>query len=758
MSKHSSSAWGDKPRALFKNAFILYLAAVTGCANTVHDAAPQAQAAEQPHQVSTAGEQLPELGSAKTAPASEPKAPAFDLQNTINQDPSLSAAKTTRDQGASQFQDLALGSLSSATAKGVQDWFSARHATAEMQIEAGRGGAKTGSFDLLLPVHDTAKDLFFTQVGVRRSDAHTEDYRTTVNLGVGYRHTLEAWLLGANTFYDRDVTGKNDRLGFGAEAMTDYLKLSANSYVRLSDWKRSPDLDAYLERPANGFDLRAEAFLPSYPQLGGKLMLEQYYGNQVGLFGAGDRQKDPSAVTVGVMYNPVPMVGFGLDHRQGEGGLSENTFRLSINYQFDVPLSRQLSQDNVSRHQLGNARYDLVSRNNEMVLDYKKAEHAQITLPAQISGSPAQTLSFPVTVSGGRIGNVQWVGTAVAYAQPYGYSGNGTLTLPASATTTASYTLQAIGTDAYGQKVTSNVMQVIEQPLSIAVTSSKPTATADGQDAVEFTATLRNSAGMIQTQAPISWSVQGSATVLSQDSRTDSAGQARLRLVSRVANTVQVNAQDSSGAQGEAAAAFDTATPVAGSIALVATPASITANGTDASTIVVTARDTSGQPMGAGTALTLATTSGTLSAASGTTNAQGQVTVTLTGSTPGTATVSATAGSVNGSTQVTLVAAVNYQIAGVFSLTRSAPADGVSPITVQAQVVDADYNPAPAGVTVTWSTPQGQLSAATSSTNADGVATIQITSTEYGNTLVQAQVNASSDYTFVTFTRGGQVN
>lgn len=61
------------------------------------------------------------------------------------------------------------------------------------------------------------------------------------------------------------------RLGLGGEAWTDYLKFSGNYYHPLSDWKDSEDFDFYEERPARGWDIRAEAWLPSYPQLGAKL-------------------------------------------------------------------------------------------------------------------------------------------------------------------------------------------------------------------------------------------------------------------------------------------------------------------------------------------------------------------------------------------------------------------------------------------------------------------------------------------------------
>ncbi len=104
-----------------------------------------------------------------------------------------------------------------------------------------------------------------------------------------------------NTFIDHDLSRSHTRIGVGAEYWRDYLKLSANGYIRASGWKTSPDVEDYQERPANGWDIRAEGYLPR-PQLGASLMYEQYYGDEVGLFGKDKRQKDPHAITAEVNY------------------------------------------------------------------------------------------------------------------------------------------------------------------------------------------------------------------------------------------------------------------------------------------------------------------------------------------------------------------------------------------------------------------------------------------------------------------------
>ncbi|HGJ5882779.1 inverse autotransporter beta domain-containing protein, partial [Arsenophonus sp.] len=147
------------------------------------------------------------------------------------------------------------------------------------------------SGDFLLPVIDNTNSLLFTQLGLR-----TNKDRNTLNVGLGYRQYWSDWMYGINTFYDYDYTGGNVRLGLGGEAWTDYLKLAANGYFGVTDWHQSKIaiMDDYDERPATGFDVRAEAYLPTYPKLGGSIKYEKYFGKGVHL-GTGvdpDKLKD----------------------------------------------------------------------------------------------------------------------------------------------------------------------------------------------------------------------------------------------------------------------------------------------------------------------------------------------------------------------------------------------------------------------------------------------------------------------------------
>ena len=133
-----------------------------------------------------------------------------------------------------------------------------------------QGSLDGSSLDYLVPWYDGESDLWFSQFSV-----HNKDGRTIANMGIGLRHNItEDWMLGSNIFYDHDITRGHHRAGLGGEAWTNFLKLSSNYYMPLSSWKDSPDFDDYQERPARGWDVRLQAYLPAYPQLGSSVVYE----------------------------------------------------------------------------------------------------------------------------------------------------------------------------------------------------------------------------------------------------------------------------------------------------------------------------------------------------------------------------------------------------------------------------------------------------------------------------------------------------
>ncbi|WP_415843300.1 inverse autotransporter beta domain-containing protein, partial [Xenorhabdus thuongxuanensis] len=228
-----------------------------------------------------------------------------------------------------------------------------------------------------------------------------KDSRDTVNFGLGGRYFYQNWMYGLNTFYDYDITGKNRRVGLGSEIWGDYIKLSANAYYRLSDWQQSRNFQYYHERPANGYDINGEFYLPFYPNLGTKLSYEQYFGDNVTLFDRKTKQKNPALAKIGLTYTPIPLITIGTDYKQGTGSRTEIQFLANLNIKLGSSLSEQLSPDNVaSMRTLVGSRYDLVERNNNIVLDYRSIPIAQFSLQkTTVVGYSRQQVNIPIKLS-----------------------------------------------------------------------------------------------------------------------------------------------------------------------------------------------------------------------------------------------------------------------------------------------------------------------------------------------------------------------
>ncbi|HEY0208470.1 inverse autotransporter beta domain-containing protein [Acerihabitans sp.] len=333
------------------------------------------------------------------------------------------------------------------------------------------------ALDLLVPLYDNQDAMVYTQGGIRNKDD-----RNTGNIGAGIRTFYGDWMYGLNSFFDNDFTGKNRRAGMGAEAWTNNLKLSANSYFRLSGWRQSRDFADYNERPANGYDLRAEAFLPSHPQLGAKLMYERYRGDEVALFGKDNRQKDPYAMTTGLNYTPIPLLTLGAEHRQGKGGRHDSSVNLQMQYRLGESWRIQTDPTAVAAGRtLAGSRYDLVERNNHIVLDYKKQDIFRLRMPEQLSGRAGQSLTITAQVTGAHaMDRIEWDGaglTAAGGSVAQQTPGTLLVTLPPflAGGATNMYTLGATAYDKKGNASNRahTLLSVSGHGISVAATSTR---------------------------------------------------------------------------------------------------------------------------------------------------------------------------------------------------------------------------------------------------------------------------------------------
>ncbi len=295
------------------------------------------------------------------------------------------------DMNSEQAANMARGWASSQASGAMTDWLS-RFGTARITLGVDEDfSLKNSQFDFLHPWYETPDNLFFSQHTLHRTDE-----RTQINNGLGWRHFTPTWMSGINFFFDHDLSRYHSRAGIGAEYWRDYLKLSSNGYLRLTNWRSAPELDNdYEARPANGWDVRAEGWLPAWPYLGGKLVYEQYYGDEVALFDKDDRQSNPHAITAGLNYTPFPLMTFSAEQRQGKQGENDTRFAVDFTWQPSSAMQKQLDPNEVAaRRSLAGSRYDLVDRNNNIVLEYRKKELVRLTLTDPVTGKSGEVKSL----------------------------------------------------------------------------------------------------------------------------------------------------------------------------------------------------------------------------------------------------------------------------------------------------------------------------------------------------------------------------
>lgn len=301
------------------------------------------------------------------------------------------ANRPNADAAAVMARGMAAGALSTE----AQQWLS-HLGTARVQLDVdAHFSLQNSQFDLLAPLHEQQDMLLFTQASLHRTDDRTQS-----NAGIGARWFNDGFMLGTNSFLDYDLSRDHARMGVGLEYWRDFLKLSTNGYLRLTNWRTSHDLTDYLERPANGWDMRAEGWLPALPQLGTKIVYEQYYGKEVALFGKDHRQQNPYAFTAGINYTPFPLLTLSAEQRQGKGGKNDTRLGVQMNFQLGESWRQQIDPSAMgAMRRLAVSRYDLVERNNNIVLEYRKKQLIFLSIADSRPGYAGEQLPLTVSVN-----------------------------------------------------------------------------------------------------------------------------------------------------------------------------------------------------------------------------------------------------------------------------------------------------------------------------------------------------------------------
>lgn len=719
------------------------------------------------------GDELDIPSSGMTISA-QPAKQAPVRENTSNDTATLFAGRVSTlanmaesDDMADAAAGIARTTVSGAANSSVEQWLG-QFGTVQAQLNLDDNWRlDESSIDWLVPFYETSDNLLFTQLGWRNNDE-----RSTLNLGLGMRWFTADSMYGFNSFYDADISGDNHRLGTGVEYWRDYMTLSANGYFGLTDWHQSRDFADYDERPADGFDVRLNGWLPSYPQFGGKLIYEQYYGEDVALFGndADQRQKNPRAVTTGVNWTPFPLLTMGLDHRVGEDGLNDTSVNLQVNWKPDVSWASQITSTEVDNlRRLSGSRHNLVDRNNDIVLEYRK----QVVIKAKVGPSsvrdiPGSSHTVIVQVSGKYpLRTVAWDNAAFVAAGGTFSQADMTraqLTLPPyqpEAPTSNFYVLTATAEDTNGNRATPEQLTVEVLPPLLSFSGdmgvSGDGAPADGKTPVTVTTTVTDSNGKPFVGQTVNMKVV--YTDSSEQTRavvTNEKGLATLDITSTIAGKANVTATAGTISQ-QGVITFTDISVVAERSSLTVSPDTIVADGMSFSTLSLEANNQSGQPQAglkdvtfrvsgvAGTSVTQAEESSPgvyVAKLSGTRTGQAQVTPVAAGNTLAELTKSVT---LTGNDATAGIVAGDLSV-----VTNGAKADGVAHNSVKAVVKDAHGNTL-ASQLVSFTADNGAVIAPSGTSGVDGSVIVSLTSTMAGSSTVTASVNGSNQMVAVNF-------
>lgn len=379
------------------------------------------------------------------------------------------------------------------------------------------------------------------------------------------------------------------------------------------------------------------------------------------------------------------------------------------------------------------------------------ASQSTVTSVSPIAAGGSSTITVTVMDGGGLpVSGVNVTLSAPSGAtitQPAGLTVGGVATGTLSATVAGSYKVTAV---AGGVPLTQQPTIVVDPGVAAALAfSAQPGATATGATITPpVKVQIQDQYGnLVNSTAAITLSIStnpGSGTLSGTTTSPAVAGVASFTNLSIDKAGAGYTLRASSGGLTDAVSnAFTITAGAAASSTITAEPASIAA-GSETSTITVTAKDASGNPISGLTVGLSATGKGnTVTQPADTTDATGTATGTFSSTVAGSKTISATVNGTAIAQKATVTVTPGAVSASQSTVTAApisiAPGTGTSTITVTAK--DANGNPISDATVSLGTTGSASLTQPAAPTNANGVATGTLTSTVEELVTVSATIN-----------------
>ena len=213
-------------------------------------------------------------------------------------------------------------------------------------------------------IEATDNSNFFTQFSLMNQEINSSG-RIIGNIGLGYRKLFDDknFMFGANTFYDRDLTDGQSRMGLGIEAKGSILDLTANNYTKISN---SEVVNGDREQVLSGWDFNLSSQIPRAPWA-----RINYNGYKWEAEKASNHQKGNIYSLELDVTNSVEVVA-SLDQSSLNGVDDETS--LSINYVYppkekSMVMSDGLSNDMFEKRNMEQKLKEKVRRRNKLVME-----------------------------------------------------------------------------------------------------------------------------------------------------------------------------------------------------------------------------------------------------------------------------------------------------------------------------------------------------------------------------------------------------
>lgn len=301
-------------------------------------------------------------------------------------------------------------------------------------------------------------------------------------------------------------------------------------------------------------------------------------------------------------------------------------------------------------------------------------------------------------------------------------------------------------------------------PAAVKVTSSATTIADDGSTTVTITAVVTNSSGTGISGATVSFTTTA-GTLAASTATTSSTGAATTTLTANgvaVGTVITVTGTDGTltgNASVTAANPVVTGNGVA-SLAISSNVTSIPADGSTTATITVLAKNSSNVAM-TGVSVALSASAGTLSGATTTTDANGDVTAKLSGvgATAGsTITLTATSGTAKNTFTISVVSV--QQTLTILASSPTMPSNNSAPVTISAIVQNASNQLVP-GVAVLFQASSGAIASTATTAGATANPVVPAGTTDI-NGMAQATLttpgNPQNRFITVTVTAGSSTS